>query len=64
MAKKKVFISYRRDDAAGFSHAIHDRLVEHLSKDGYSWMYLAKSLEPTLFSAWIQLSGSAMFCLH
>jgi hypothetical protein len=33
MAKKKVFISYRRDDAAGFSHAIHDRLVEHLSKD-------------------------------
>jgi len=30
MAKRKVFISYRRDDAAGFSHAIHDRLVEHL----------------------------------
>ena len=30
MAKKKVFISYRRDDAAGFSHAIHDRLVEFL----------------------------------
>ena len=30
MAKQKVFISYRRDDAAGFSHAIHDRLVEHL----------------------------------
>jgi TIR domain len=30
MAKRKVFISYRRDDAAGFSHAIHDRLLEHL----------------------------------
>ena len=30
MAKKKVFISYRRDDVAGFSHAIHDRLVEFL----------------------------------
>jgi hypothetical protein len=30
MAKRKVFISYRRDDAAGFSHAVHDRLVEHL----------------------------------
>ncbi|MFL6802758.1 MAG: toll/interleukin-1 receptor domain-containing protein [Xanthobacteraceae bacterium] len=30
MAKQKVFISYRRDDAAGFSHAIHDRLLEHL----------------------------------
>jgi TIR domain len=33
MARKKVFISYRRDDAAGFSHAIHDHLVEHLSRD-------------------------------
>jgi hypothetical protein len=33
MSKRKVFISYRRDDAAGFSHAIHDRLIEHLSKD-------------------------------
>lgn len=30
MTKRKVFISYRRDDAAGFSHAIYDRLVEHL----------------------------------
>jgi hypothetical protein len=30
MANKKVFISYRRDDAAGFSHAIYDRLVEFL----------------------------------
>jgi hypothetical protein len=30
VARKKVFISYRRDDAAGFSHAIHDRLVEFL----------------------------------
>lgn len=33
MSKGKVFISYRRDDAAGFSHAVHDRLVEHLPKD-------------------------------
>jgi hypothetical protein len=33
MTKRKVFISYRRDDAAGFSNAIHDRLVEHLPKD-------------------------------
>jgi hypothetical protein len=33
MASGKVFISYRRDDAAGFSHAIYDRLVEHLPKD-------------------------------
>lgn len=33
MAKNKVFISYRRDDAAGFSHAIYDRLVEHLPRE-------------------------------
>jgi hypothetical protein len=33
MTKRKVFISYRRDDAAGFSNAIHDRLIEHLPKD-------------------------------
>ena len=33
MAQRKVFISYRRDDAAGYSHAIHDRLVEHLPRD-------------------------------
>ena len=33
MTKRKVFISYRRDDAAGFSNSIHDRLVEHLPKD-------------------------------
>ena len=33
MTRRKVFISYRRDDAAGFSHAIHDRLVEHLPKE-------------------------------
>ena len=39
MAKKKVFISYRRDDAAGFSHAIHDRLVmcTHLHVDHVGW---------------------------
>lgn len=33
MAQRKVFISYRRDDAAGYSHAIHDRLVEHLPRE-------------------------------
>lgn len=33
MAKRKVFISYRRDDAAGFAHSIHDRLVEHLPRE-------------------------------
>jgi hypothetical protein len=33
MTRRKVFISYRRDDAAGFSHAIHDRLVEHLPRE-------------------------------
>src|SRR5689334_5675606 len=30
MAKKKVFVSYRRDDAAGFAQVLHDRLREHL----------------------------------
>src|SRR5262249_26082466 len=29
----KVFISYRRDDSAGYAHAIHSRLVQHFSKD-------------------------------
>jgi hypothetical protein len=33
MTKRKVFISYRRDDAAGFAHAIYDRLVESLPKE-------------------------------
>jgi hypothetical protein len=33
MAKKKVFLSYRRDDAAGFVHALHNRLVEYLPED-------------------------------
>jgi hypothetical protein len=33
MTKRKVFISYRRDDAAGFAHAIYDRLVENLHKE-------------------------------
>ena len=33
MTKRNVFISYRRDDAAGFAHAIHDRLVENLPKE-------------------------------
>ena len=29
----KVFISYRRDDSAGYAHAIHSQLLQHLSKD-------------------------------
>jgi len=33
MAKGNVFISYRRDDAAGFCHAVRDRLVEHIPND-------------------------------
>jgi hypothetical protein len=33
MTKRKVFISYRRGDAAGFAHTIHDRLVENLPKE-------------------------------
>ena len=28
----KVFISYRRDDSAGYAHAIHSQLVHHFSK--------------------------------
>jgi hypothetical protein len=33
VGRQKVFISYRRGDAAGFSHAIHSRLVEYLARD-------------------------------
>jgi Hsp70 protein/TIR domain len=29
----KVFISYRRDDSAGYAHAIHRELLQHFSKD-------------------------------
>ena len=29
----KVFISYRRDDAAGYAHAIQSQLLQHLSRD-------------------------------
>ena len=29
----KVFISYRRDDSAGYAHAIHSQLLQHFSKD-------------------------------
>lgn len=29
----KIFISYRRDDSAGYAHAIHSRLIEHFSTD-------------------------------
>jgi hypothetical protein len=30
LARGKVFISYRRDDAAGFAHAVYDRLLEQV----------------------------------
>src|SRR5262245_47128216 len=29
----KVFISYRRDDSAGYAHAIYRELLQHFSKD-------------------------------
>jgi hypothetical protein len=29
----KIFISYRREDSAGYAHAIHSQLVQHFSKD-------------------------------
>ena len=29
----KIFISYRRDDSAGYAHAIYRELVQHFSKD-------------------------------
>jgi TIR domain/Sulfatase-modifying factor enzyme 1 len=29
----KVFISYRREDSAGYAHAIHSQLAQHFSKD-------------------------------
>ncbi|MFM9882055.1 MAG: hypothetical protein ACKVQT_03435 [Burkholderiales bacterium] len=29
----KVFVSYRRDDVTGFSHAIYDRFAENLGTD-------------------------------
>jgi hypothetical protein len=29
----KIFISYRRDDSAGYAHAIHSRLLQHFSQD-------------------------------
>jgi hypothetical protein len=29
----KIFISYRREDSAGYAHAIHGRLLQHFSKD-------------------------------
>ena len=33
MARSRIFISYRRDDAAGFAHAIYDRLADHVGGD-------------------------------
>lgn len=33
MTKRKIFISYHRDDAASFAHSIHGRLVENLPKE-------------------------------
>ena len=29
----KIFITYRRDDAAGYAQAIHSQLIQHFSKD-------------------------------
>ena len=29
----KIFISYRRDDSAGYAQAIYSQLVQHFSKD-------------------------------
>jgi len=29
----KIFISYRRDDSAGYAHAIYRELVQHFPKD-------------------------------
>ena len=33
MSNGQIFISYRRDDSAGYTRAIYDRLVQHFSKD-------------------------------
>ena len=33
MSSGQIFISYRRDDSAGYTRAIYDRLVQHFSKD-------------------------------
>jgi hypothetical protein len=52
MAKKKVFISYRRDDAAGFSYAIHDRLVEFLPDERVFMECLASRPAPISASGW------------
>lgn len=33
MSNGQIFISYRRDDSAGYARAIYDRLVQHFSKE-------------------------------
>jgi hypothetical protein len=33
MNNGQIFISYRRDDAAGYARALYDRLVQHFSKE-------------------------------
>ena len=33
MSKGQIFISYRRDDAAGYARALYDRLVQHFSSE-------------------------------
>jgi hypothetical protein len=33
MGNRRIFISYRRDDAAGYARAIHDQLVKRFGKD-------------------------------
>jgi len=33
MSKDQIFISYRRDDSAGYVRALYDRLVQHFAKE-------------------------------
>jgi len=33
MSNGQIFISYRRDDSAGYARALYDRLVQHFSKE-------------------------------
>jgi hypothetical protein len=61
MAKRKVFISYRREDAAGFSHAVYDRLVENLSKIECLWMCSVLNPGEILRKSWNRQSVSVMF---
>ena len=33
MSNGQIFISYRRDDSAGYARALYDRLVQYFSKE-------------------------------